>query len=292
MMPSIEQYRMFVAVAESNSLREAAEKVFKTQPTVTSAIKKMEQSLGVILFNRDQYRMQLTDVGNKVYQLAIKLLATEDEIKHFATQIRIGNEPLITIAIEASFDLSSILAVLEYAQTHYKSTQIILQQEYMSGAFEKLMMEQADFAISPMSSFYFPTGKVEMKFINQGQFICVASPKFLTKLTTINSVNELINEYQIVVKDSGTKTENIDIGVQQGQRIWYVNNFEAKLLLIKQGMGWGTLPMSLVKDLITNNELSRLELNDFQTTKKVDYHLLKLSKKNLGPVAKKIWQMF
>lgn len=290
-MPSIEQYLMFIAVAESRSLREAANKVFKTQPTVTSAIKKMEHSLGVTLFSREQYRIELTDVGKQVYQLALKLIAAENEIKQFTQQVQAGNEVLITIAIEASFDLSSVLATLKFAQNTFPSTQIVLQQEYMSGAFEKLMNQQADFAISPMSSWHFPVGELDTKQLGQGVFVNVAAPKLLEKHHQITSVKQLINEYQIVVKDSGSKTQNIDFGVQQGQRIWYVNNFEAKLLLIEQGMGWGTLPLKLVETHLTNKQLSVIKLSDFQTTKNVDYHLLKLNKNRLGPVAEKLWHM-
>ena len=94
-----------------------------------------------------------------------------------------------------------------------------------------------------------------------------------------------------MVKDSGSITAGKDLGVQQGQRVWYVNNFDAKLLLIKKGMGWGTLPMSLVQNHIDNKQLVVLELKDYQSIKNVDYQLLKLSKKRLGPVATKLWQL-
>jgi len=290
-MPSIEQYGMFIAVAESNSLREAAERVCKTQPTVTSAIKKMELTLGIELFDRQQYRLKLTQTGKNVYKLALKIIATQEEIKQLVTQVKVGQEPLITIAIAASFDFSEILNALEYLQIHYKSTQIVFQQEYMTGALEKLLREQADFAICPINPNHFPIGDVDIKFINSGQFVNVVSPKLLQKHPDISSVKELIDEYQIVVKDSGSKTAGKDLGVQQGQRVWHVNSFDAKLLLIKQGMGWGTLPMSLVSDHIKNNQLVPLELSDYQSIKNVDYHLLKLSKKKLGPVATKLWQL-
>jgi len=276
-MPSIEQYKMFIAVAESNSLREAAERVCKTQPTVTSAIKKMELTLGVDLFNREQYRLELTDTGQKIYKLALKLLSTQEEIKQFVTQVKVGQESIITIAIAASFDFSEILKALEYLQKHYKSTQIILQQEYMTGALEKLLLEQADFAISPINPNHFPIGDVDIKFINTGQFVNVVSPKLLRKHHDINSVKELMDEYQIVVKDSGSKTAGKDLGVQQGQRIWHVNNFDAKLLLINNGMGWGTLPMNIARNYINSNQLVILKLIDYQSIKNVDYGVCQTS---------------
>lgn len=290
-MPSIEQYQMFVAVAESKSLREAAERVFKTQPTVTSAIKKMESSLGVKLFDRGQYRLQLTNTGTSIYKLALKLLANQEEIIQLATQFKSGQEPVITIAIAASFDFSIILKALEYAQKHYRSTQIIFQQEYMTGALEQLMLEQADFAISPINLSQFPVGEVDIKFVSSGQFVNVASPKLLQRHLGVNSVKQLIDEYQIVVKDSGSNTSGKNVGVQQGQRVWTVNNFEAKRLLIEEGMGWGTMPMNLVEKHIKDNKLVALELSDYPTIKNIDYQLLKLSKKNLGPVATKLCQL-
>lgn len=291
-MPSIEQYKMFVAVAEADSLREAAKKIFKSQPTVTSAIKNMEEELQIELFNRTQYRLKLTEQGKIIYRVAINLLVNHDEVYDLANHLNKGNEPIIRIAIEASFDLTTIVAKLEKIQNDFASTQFILQQEYISGAFENLLQEQVDLAISPIDAMHFPVGEIETKQLYVGSFINVASPKLFNRHNNLNHVKQLINEYQIVVRDTGSITENKTIGIQQGQRKWYANNFETKLLLIKSGLGWGSLPENLVEKLISSNQLIELKLSDFPDNKNISYNLIKLKRKVLGPIATKLWSIF
>jgi DNA-binding transcriptional LysR family regulator len=291
-MPSIEQYKMFVAVAEANSLRDAAKTIFKSQPTVTSAIKNMEEELQIELFSREQYRMKLTEQGKIIYRVATNLLVNHAEVFDLASHFNKGDEPTIKIAIEASFDLTTIIAKLERIQDEFASTQFVLQQEYLSGAFENLLQEQVDLAISPIDITHFPVGEIETKELYVGRFINVASPKLLFIHENLYHVKQLINEYQIVVRDTGTITENKTLGIQQGQRKWYVNNFETKLLLISRGLGWGSLPVNLVEKLINSNHLVELKLSDFPDNSDISYNLIKLKRKVLGPIATKLWNIF
>lgn len=291
-MPSIEQYKMFVAVAESNSLRDAAKKIFKSQPTVTSAIKNMEEELQIELFNRAQYRLKLTEQGKVIYRVATNLLVNHDEVCDLANHFNNGDEPIVRIAIEASFDLVTIISKLEKIQNEFSSTQFVLQQEYISGAFDSLLQEQVDLAITPVDTVHFPVGEIETKQLYVGRFINVVSPKLFNKHENLNHVKQLINEYQIIVRDTGSITENKTMGIQQGQRKWYVNNFETKLLLIKNGLGWGSLPVNLVETLINSNQLIALKFSDFPENNNISYNLIKLKRKVLGPIATKIWNIF
>lgn len=291
-MPSIEQYRMFVAVADSNSLRAAAKKLYKSQPTVTTAIKKMEDELNIILFNRQEYRLRLSEQGKAIYRVAQNILVSHDEVKDLAHHLNQGEEPVLKVAVEASFDLISIIPELKKLQENYSSTQVVLQQEYVSGAFESILKEQADLAFTPIDTMLFPVGEVERKHLYTGQFINVASDQLLSRHPNLTHVGELLNEYLVVIKDTGTITTDKFTGVQQGQRIWFVNNFETKSLLIQSGLGWGSLPKSLVTPLLDNGHLKKLALADFPDYTNIDYSLIKLKKKLLGPIASMLWQSF
>lgn len=252
----------------------------------------MEEELQIELFDRAQYRLKLTEQGKTIYRVAINLLINHDEIYDLANHFNTGDEPIVRIAIEASFDLTTIISTLKKIQTEFKSTQFVLQQEYISGAFENLQQELVDLAITPIDPISFPVGEIETKQLYVGRFINVASQKLCRRHKDLFQAKQLINEYQIVVRDTGSITQNKTIGIQQGQRKWYVNNFETKLLLIKSGLGWGSLPVNLVKELISSNQLVELNLSDFPENNNISYNLIKLRRKVLGPIATKIWNLF
>lgn len=291
-MPSIEQYRMLISVADHNSLRAAAEAMHKTQPTLTNAIKKMEEELNITLFDRSSYRIKLTEAGMRVKELAIQLFEKHDQINQLAEKLSNGEEAFVSVAIEASLDLSAMLPTLKMLQEEHANCQIMLQQEYLSGAFEKLMNGDVDLAVTPIEASVFPTGEVDIKPVATGEFVNLAAHSLTAKYPRLNHIEQLRNEYQIVVKDSGSLTDDVNIGVPSGQRTWFVNNFESKKLLIESGLGWGTLPKNLVTKELSNNQLVMLELNGFPVIDEITYHLIKKKNKMLGTVADKIWQSF
>ena len=60
------QIRYFLAAADSLNFTNAAERCFVTQPTLTRAIKKLEEDLGGQLFHRERSHMQLTELGREM----------------------------------------------------------------------------------------------------------------------------------------------------------------------------------------------------------------------------------
>ena len=71
----------FVAVYEKNSISGAAKSCFIAQPSISSAIKQLEESLNNQLFTRHARGVQATDAGKKLYPLAKQLLGQADAIK-------------------------------------------------------------------------------------------------------------------------------------------------------------------------------------------------------------------
>src|SRR6187549_560348 len=133
---TLDQLIMFKTVAEAGSLRAASEHLHKTQPAISQGIRQLESQLELVLFNRNGYRLVLTDEGKKIFQHAQRLLNEAAEIKQVAKHLANGNEASITLAFEASFDLTRILPILEITQNEFPNTQIIIRQEYVTGAID------------------------------------------------------------------------------------------------------------------------------------------------------------
>jgi DNA-binding transcriptional LysR family regulator len=288
----LEQLSVFQSVAELGSLRQASESLHKTQPAISQSIKQLEATLGVVLFNRSGYRLALTDEGKVLYQHALRVLDEANGLRNMARHITSGNETRITLATEASYDLKGIIPLLAKVQNQFPNTQIVLRQEYLTGAIEALQQQKVTFCLSPVSSEFLQHSQVQVHALNTGCLVNVASPELIARHPELKTSAELINEYQIVVQDSGKGSLNKSWGVQDGQRCWYVNDFATKKMLIESGMGWGRLPYHQIQKSIEKGNLIELQLSDIENTVIFDYYIIKNKKQLLGPVAETLWEQF
>lgn len=82
--------RTFVVIAEASSLTDAAQRLRLTQPSVSNALKRLEDRLGKRLLNRSPGRYDLTETGRRLYDEAVEV---QGAITRIATAIRdVGDE--------------------------------------------------------------------------------------------------------------------------------------------------------------------------------------------------------
>ena len=289
-MMTLEQLKLLRAVAEAGSLSKASDQLFKTQSAISQGIKQLESQLDVQLFARDSYRLTLTSAGLLVDSHAKNMLSEATEITQLSKHLSSGNEAIITLAIEAAYDLNRIIPILEKTQSEFPRTQIILKVEYLSGAFEAVQNRNAEIAISPMHQLSLESTEIEASYLHRGYLINVAAPRLLLRHPNLHKAKELKGEYQIVVQDSGVSSKGINYSVQSGQRCWYANDFSTKKTLIKSGMGWGRLPENIIEKELSLGSLSEIKLTDMKSRLGLDYHVVRLRNRPLGPVANKLWK--
>jgi LysR family hydrogen peroxide-inducible transcriptional activator len=81
---TLTELRYIVAVAREKHFGRAAEKCFVSQPTLSVAIKKLEEELGVALFERGANEVRITAVGQRVIEQSQRVLEEAAAIKHIA----------------------------------------------------------------------------------------------------------------------------------------------------------------------------------------------------------------
>ncbi len=89
---TLSELRYIVAVAREHNFRRAAQRCFVTQPALSLGIQKLEEELGVKLFERKKTDVTLTAVGESIIEQAIRVLDEADKIKDLARQ---GANPLM-----------------------------------------------------------------------------------------------------------------------------------------------------------------------------------------------------
>lgn len=103
---TLSELRFVVAVAKERNFRRAAEKCFVSQPALSLAIKKLEDELGILLFERSRTDVSPTPVGEQVIAQAIRALEEVAQIKEIAKQ---GNNQL-----SGAFKLGLIYSIGPY----------------------------------------------------------------------------------------------------------------------------------------------------------------------------------
>src|SRR5690349_8119657 len=100
---SIRQLQYAVAVADTLGFHRAAERCNVSQPTLSSQVQKLEEVLGVQLFERDRRRVLVTPAGEAVVGHARKVLVALDDLllaagestDPFAGTLRVGVIPTV-----------------------------------------------------------------------------------------------------------------------------------------------------------------------------------------------------
>jgi LysR family hydrogen peroxide-inducible transcriptional activator len=86
MLPTLQQFRYLVAIAETLHFRKAAESVNVTQPTLSAQLRELEGKLGVELVERARGGVILTPIGAEVARRARALVRDAEDIKELATR--------------------------------------------------------------------------------------------------------------------------------------------------------------------------------------------------------------
>ncbi|HYC48531.1 MAG TPA: LysR substrate-binding domain-containing protein [Burkholderiales bacterium] len=82
---TLTELRYIVALARERHFGRAAEKCFVSQPTLSVAVKKLEDELGITLFERGGAEVSITPVGARIVEQAQRVLEEAAAIKQLAT---------------------------------------------------------------------------------------------------------------------------------------------------------------------------------------------------------------
>lgn len=85
---NLQHMKYAVAVAETGSINKAADRLFVGQSNLSRAIKELENSLGVAIFERSAHGMELTPEGGVFLRYAKAILQQVDEVEHVYRRLR------------------------------------------------------------------------------------------------------------------------------------------------------------------------------------------------------------
>ena len=90
---TIRHFRIFIAVASYESITKAAEALYLTQPTVSVAVRELEEHYGTRFFERINQRLKITEEGKSLLSYASHLIALYDEIEIWPSSAALSARP-------------------------------------------------------------------------------------------------------------------------------------------------------------------------------------------------------
>ncbi len=136
--------RSFVAVANEGHLTRAAERLFTSQPAVSTHIKSLEEELGVMLFIRTPKGMELTKEGEMLKTQAEKSLSTIDEFFQQAKLLRNELTGSVKIGLNASPELLRVGELFSVMTEQHSKLEFHLLHRYSWEILDELESEQLD----------------------------------------------------------------------------------------------------------------------------------------------------
>lgn len=108
---TLQELKYIVTVARERHFGRAAKKCFVSQPALSAAVRKLEDELGVVLFDRQTPQVTVTPLGHAIIAQAERTLEAADEVQRLA---RAAQEPLA-----APFGLGLIYTICPYLLPHW-----------------------------------------------------------------------------------------------------------------------------------------------------------------------------
>lgn len=282
---TLEQLLTIDAIVKEGSFKAAADFLHKSQPSISMAVKKLEDEYQINLFSRDEYRPSLTADGRIFYDKAKLLIREFRELEALAEQMSKGVESEISVSIDAVSPVSLVLKFLKDFFSKHPGTRLTLKFEVLSGTIERLIDGDVNIAITPRPQVEYT---FDSRSITMTKMITVISTQLIKDGEKITDVF-LRAHNQIILADSARRITKINSGVLAGSKSLTVTDMGFKKELIMQGLGWGGLPYGLVEEELASKKLTRIETALIKD-RDIEIFIVRDASKPMGPVMKELWE--
>jgi DNA-binding transcriptional LysR family regulator len=258
--PTFDQLAIFLAVVESGSFAAAGRRLNRATSVISYGIDNLETQLGVALFERaGTRRPRLTEPGRAVLAEARAIAQGVDGLRAKVNGLRDGLEAEIGLVVDVMLPSQTLAEVLRDFASRFPTVALRLHVEAL-GAVSHLVLERraAIGVAGPLAS---ELPGLDCLALAPVLLVPVAAPAH-PLARAANPRPGLGREHvQLVLSDRSPLTEGRDFSVVS-PHTWRLADLGAKHALLREGIGWGNMPLPMVADDLAAGRLVRLELPD------------------------------
>lgn len=188
---TLTEFRYIVAVARERHFGRAAKQCHVSQPTLSVSVKKLEDELGVAIFERGTNEVSLTPVGEQIVQQAQRALETAESVRTLAQQ---GKDQLAgPLRIGAIYTIGPYLFpdLIPALREQAPDMPLVIEENYTSVLREKLKQGELDVIIVALP--FDEQGVVTLPLYDEPFVVLLPASHPLTARKTIKS-EQLENE--------------------------------------------------------------------------------------------------
>ncbi|MFP3549979.1 LysR family transcriptional regulator [Paraburkholderia sp. SIMBA_049] len=259
---SLDQLRTFIAAVDEGSFSAAGRSLRRTQSVVSQTLANLEAQTGIQLFDRSGRYPRLTAGGTALVNEARAVIRGMDGFKARARTLAGGLEPELSLAIDAFYPLERLSSVVRAFSVEFPETPLRLYVEALGGATKQILDGICRLGIIG-STLAVPDGLSAEKILDVAMVTVVAPTHPLAAMARVIGMRDLETHVQLVLTDRTDMTEGKNFEVFS-PRTWKMADLHAKHEFLRAGLGWGHMPLAMVKDDIASGALHRLRLDKFE----------------------------
>jgi DNA-binding transcriptional LysR family regulator len=259
---SLEALQIIDAIDRRGSFAKAGQELHRVPSTISYMVGKLEDDLGVQVFERNGPRIVLTPAGRELLKEGRYLLKAALDLEHRVRRVASGWETELAIGMDSMF---SALALGDDIRAFYEvaeQTRLRIVQETLSGPWEALLDRRVDLLVGvagdgPAGGGYVARPIGAMPFV-----FTVAPGHPLAGLPEPLGRSQLQDHRAIVVADSARNMAPRTVGLLLGQDALTVPTMRLKYDLQVDGLGFGFLPEPCARAAIGNGLLVEKQVEE------------------------------
>lgn len=255
---TLDQLRTFIAAVDEGSFSAAGRKLRRAQSVVSQTLSNLEAQLGVKLFDRTARYPQLTDAGKSLLLDARSVADTIDGFKARARAMREGLEPELAVAMDVMYPMDSLTSAAAQSQKDYPHTPLRLYVEALGGVM-KLVLDRVC-NIGVIGTLPIVTDELQVELLRELELVTVVSPTHpLANRRGLVSAAAIKKHVQLVLSDRTALSQGREFGVLAAST-WRLADLGAKHAFLKAGLGWGHMPLHMVKEDLDSGALVTIRI--------------------------------
>jgi DNA-binding transcriptional LysR family regulator len=274
---TLEQWEALVAVVDAGGYAQAAERLSKSQSSVSYLVQKLESLLEVKAFEIQGRKAVLTPTGRLLYQRARAVLDEAAALEKTARSASAGWEAEIRVAAEIIFPAWLLLKCLHRLSAESPHTRIELIESVLAGTNEALLSGAADLAI---------TGRIPQGFTGTPlmplRMLLAAHPEHpLHKLGRALTMRDLRAHRQLLVRETDARRPTRP-ALEVAQR-WTVSHVGTSVFAAAMGFGYGWYAEERIRSELHAGSLKPLAVAEGGGERFVQLYLVFADRENAGP---------